>query len=310
MHGGVRLDGEEALGGDRAGVAHPLQIVAHEVDDHHVLRALLRALDELPGRGGVLGRVGGARPRPLDGLGAHDAVRDVEVEEHPGLPAVEPRRCRAFVDKDRECSACAAVEELGDLPSPVDPLGRAAGDGGCVGGDPRVRCEQPQQGVEVALAGGCHEGVDDRPVSPLRPCPPHLAPGPRGELASRGRRRVEDRGDRREVEVDAVVQHESDGLDLAVRHWGPALSRSRSKNSAETGPGCPSASLWSRCASRATARHSTAARAATESGAGGSSPASWSTSSGGASRQGKSLLRITPTGWGPIATGGFPPEHA
>jgi PPOX class probable F420-dependent enzyme len=26
------------------------------------------------------------------------------------------------------------------------------------------------------------------------------------------------------------------------------------------------------------------------------------------SRQGKSLLRITPTRWGPIATGGFPPE--
>jgi hypothetical protein len=26
--------------------------------------------------------------------------------------------------------------------------------------------------------------------------------------------------------------------------------------------------------------------------------------------QGKSLLRITPTRWGPIATGGFPPELA
>jgi PPOX class probable F420-dependent enzyme len=26
------------------------------------------------------------------------------------------------------------------------------------------------------------------------------------------------------------------------------------------------------------------------------------------SRQGKSLLRITPTAWGPVATGGFPPE--
>lgn len=26
--------------------------------------------------------------------------------------------------------------------------------------------------------------------------------------------------------------------------------------------------------------------------------------------QGKSLIRITITGWGPIATGGFPPEHA
>ena len=25
-------------------------------------------------------------------------------------------------------------------------------------------------------------------------------------------------------------------------------------------------------------------------------------------RQGKSLLRITPTGWGPVATGGFPPS--
>jgi PPOX class probable F420-dependent enzyme len=25
--------------------------------------------------------------------------------------------------------------------------------------------------------------------------------------------------------------------------------------------------------------------------------------------QGKSLIRITPTRWGPIATGGFPPEH-
>jgi len=27
-------------------------------------------------------------------------------------------------------------------------------------------------------------------------------------------------------------------------------------------------------------------------------------------RQGKSLLRVTPTGWGPVATGGFPPEDA
>jgi PPOX class probable F420-dependent enzyme len=27
-------------------------------------------------------------------------------------------------------------------------------------------------------------------------------------------------------------------------------------------------------------------------------------------RQGKSLLRITPTSWGPVATGGFPPEVA
>jgi PPOX class probable F420-dependent enzyme len=27
-------------------------------------------------------------------------------------------------------------------------------------------------------------------------------------------------------------------------------------------------------------------------------------------KQGKTLLRITPTRWSPIATGGFPPEHA
>jgi hypothetical protein len=25
-------------------------------------------------------------------------------------------------------------------------------------------------------------------------------------------------------------------------------------------------------------------------------------------RQGKSLIRVTPTRWGPVATGGFPPE--
>ena len=27
-------------------------------------------------------------------------------------------------------------------------------------------------------------------------------------------------------------------------------------------------------------------------------------------RQGKSLIRVTPTRWGPIATGGFPPRLA
>lgn len=27
-------------------------------------------------------------------------------------------------------------------------------------------------------------------------------------------------------------------------------------------------------------------------------------------KQGKSILRITPRRWGPVATGGFPPEHA
>lgn len=27
-------------------------------------------------------------------------------------------------------------------------------------------------------------------------------------------------------------------------------------------------------------------------------------------RQGKSLLRLTPTSWGPVATGGFPPDRA
>ena len=27
-------------------------------------------------------------------------------------------------------------------------------------------------------------------------------------------------------------------------------------------------------------------------------------------RQGKSLIRITVTGWGPVATGGFPPDRA
>ncbi len=34
----------------------------------------------------------------------------------------------------------------------------------------------------------------------------------------------------------------------------------------------------------------------------------WDESRAAMTRQGKSLLRITPTRWGPVATGGFPPD--
>ena len=36
----------------------------------------------------------------------------------------------------------------------------------------------------------------------------------------------------------------------------------------------------------------------------------WDEYRAGDGRQGKCLIRVTPTRWGPVATGGFPPELA
>ena len=58
----VVLDGEQGGHLDRAEVAHPAEVVAHEVDDHHVLGAVL---------GGEAARVG---RRALDGRGLDDVA--------------------------------------------------------------------------------------------------------------------------------------------------------------------------------------------------------------------------------------------
>ena len=50
----------------RAGPGHPAEIVAPEVDEHHVLGPLLRVALELLGEDRVLLGIGAARPRAGD----------------------------------------------------------------------------------------------------------------------------------------------------------------------------------------------------------------------------------------------------
>src|SRR5690606_16856188 len=62
------LDVEQLLDGDAAGFADLAEIVAQEIDDHHVLRAILRARAKLGRERRVAHGIRGARPRALDRL--------------------------------------------------------------------------------------------------------------------------------------------------------------------------------------------------------------------------------------------------
>ncbi len=77
---GVRLGAEQDGDGDRAGDADPAEVVAYQVDDHHVLRAVLRRGLELGPLHRGLFLVGGASRGALDGLGG-DRVRDTAEEQ-------------------------------------------------------------------------------------------------------------------------------------------------------------------------------------------------------------------------------------
>jgi hypothetical protein len=80
--------------------------------------------------------------------------------------------------------------------------------------DGGVGCEQSKQPVEVTVLGCGHEGVDHFPVGQtvLEMGLGDLGPCPRGQLARSRRRGVEDRRDRRELEAEAVVEHEGNPL--------------------------------------------------------------------------------------------------
>ena len=92
MDGGVVLEREELGHAHRARRADARQIVAHQVDDHQVLGAILRALGQrLAQRGVVLG-ADAARPRALDrprldvaaALDAQEALRRRAHHRHVG----------------------------------------------------------------------------------------------------------------------------------------------------------------------------------------------------------------------------------
>src|SRR3712207_7517778 len=62
----VLLQGAEFGDLDRAVAADAPQVVAHQVDDHHVLGPVLRAPEQLDAQPRVLGRSHPPRTRPLD----------------------------------------------------------------------------------------------------------------------------------------------------------------------------------------------------------------------------------------------------
>ena len=77
-----------------------------------------------------------------------------------------------------------------------------------------VGVEELEQPAEVAVAAGGDEGVDDLAVGGRGVAVGSLdaAAGPGGELAGRGRRAVDDRGDVLEGHREDVVEHEREAL--------------------------------------------------------------------------------------------------
>jgi len=74
MHLGVALQTHQLRHRDRARFTHPPQVVAQQIDDHHVLGAVLGIADEIGGGGGIKIRVGAARPGALDRPRLHQAL--------------------------------------------------------------------------------------------------------------------------------------------------------------------------------------------------------------------------------------------
>ena len=68
------------------------EVVAPEVDEHHVLGALLRVALELLGEQRVLARVGAARPRAGDRVGRQPVALDLEEQLRRRADDLEGRR--------------------------------------------------------------------------------------------------------------------------------------------------------------------------------------------------------------------------
>lgn len=93
------LDLHERVDDDRLGLAHAVDVVAREVDEHDVLGAVLDRGRQLGGEGGVLcrrkgeeGRGGGQLPSsPLD---AHEQETEKETRRRTGRVLAPPDRAR------------------------------------------------------------------------------------------------------------------------------------------------------------------------------------------------------------------------
>ena len=126
MEPGVFLDGEQARHGDRTELAHAAEVVAYEVDDHHVLGAVLG--QEPVGRGGSA----------LDRLGLHDVA---------GSPQEPLGRRRG------DMYAVAREPHDGGERRGV-ALGQCRAESGDVGASGQRRRQHPAQVHLVDVAGG------------------------------------------------------------------------------------------------------------------------------------------------------------
>ena len=74
----VALDFHVLADADRAGTRDPAQVVAPEIDQHHVLGALLRIALELLGEQRVLPGIDAAWPGSSDGVGRQPVALGLE----------------------------------------------------------------------------------------------------------------------------------------------------------------------------------------------------------------------------------------
>src|SRR5712691_11466162 len=66
MHGAIAFQSADGLDVDGTVTANPAEIVAHEIDNHDVLRTILWAGEQLGNPGLILGGRRAARPGPFD----------------------------------------------------------------------------------------------------------------------------------------------------------------------------------------------------------------------------------------------------
>ena len=83
LHRDRPLEPAQARDPDAARPTDAPEVVAQDVDDHHVLGAILGAGEQLAGERAVGGPVATARPRALDRIGRHDAI-PVDGQERLG----------------------------------------------------------------------------------------------------------------------------------------------------------------------------------------------------------------------------------
>ncbi len=117
----VALDLHVLADGDRPGARHAPEVVAPEVDEHHVLGPLLRVALELLGQERVLAGVGATRPGAGDRVGRQAVALDLEEQLGRGADDLEGRR------PDEE--QVRARVDPAERPVEADPVERDTGRG-------------------------------------------------------------------------------------------------------------------------------------------------------------------------------------